>query len=296
MVELKLATSEGEKILHFKTYNTPVAQRWQQSLRWACEGSRIREDQRIYNFPQGSLSDKEIISQIESCLAEIQKKAPDQIPALKVDIHDPQNSVNQIHIHFVDSDRYNARGLAPQAWNDLNNWLHAYESHLRSAKTSQESGLPEANLVVTWHDPFIQDLQDEDYKHFTIKKKFGTCYINYCQVGRHLLEMFLADDDVAKDEHISPLRKLSADSYFWFGTTTGPRSYEKKMFAIQAWFQKHEQRLNSLGFFWSDPRIALGWIPVAELIDLPELEDQMLYLNRLGEIKKVTSLKSLSAL
>lgn len=204
-----------------------------------------------------------------------------------------QEWVNRTHVHFADTAKnkkyVNSRTV--NLWNELNNQLHALESCIRSQKTEKSVGIPEANIVLTWKDPFQQALEPDDYNHFTVAKKFGTLYVNYCQTGRHLYEMFLADDEVAADEQILPLRLVSADTYLWFGSTTGPNSLKNRQKAVRDWFMKNQERLNRLGFHWGDPTLAIGWLPVAEIQgDFSGLSSQ---LKLIGELKSMQEVRAL---
>jgi hypothetical protein len=174
---------------------------------------------------------------------------------------------------------------------DLNNSLHAYESCLRSQITKKISGIPECNIVLTWENPFFEQLEFADYDQFTVAKKFGTIYINYCHIGRHLYELFLSKDDFARADHIIPSRRFSADSYIWFGSTTGPNSLALREKAIESWFFSNSARLNSLGFYWGDPKNAIGWIPVADLVgDFSDLTRKLELIRSLGEMREVSAL------
>jgi hypothetical protein len=279
--------SAGVKTLAFSPRPTPVAQKWVQCLDRANRESRFREDRRFYNFP--NQNQQLVIADIEKNIRELNHVFPNLIPH-RVDTLNPQESINRIHRFFADTeiDRTFVNVRTEVFWNDLNNALHAYESSLRSGENEKLSGIPEANIVVTYENNFRLDLDDKDYQSFTVAKKFGTCYLNYCQIGRHLYEMFLSQDDVARDEHILPLRYLSADTYIWLGTTTGPQSLKKREDKIQEWFEKHTERLNSLGFYWGDPKLALGWIPVADLVpEILDLESQVELLTEIQDPQRV---------
>jgi hypothetical protein len=285
--------SAGVKTLMFSLRSTAVAQKWMQCLEQANRESCIRENRRFYNFPNQNQT--AVIADIKKNIQALNQVFPNLIP-YQIDTSSPQESVNRIHQFFADTeiDKTFVNPRTEIFWNDLNNALHAYESSLRSGETEKLSGIPEANIVVTYENNFRLDLEGEDYKSFTVAKKFGTCYVNYCQIGRHLYEMFLSQDDVARDEHILPLRYVSADTYIWLGSTTGPQSLKKREDRIQQWFEKHKERLNSLGFYWGDPKLAMGWIPVADLV--PEILDLQSQLDLLTQLRDPQCVKSFNRL
>lgn len=291
--QLVLADSKNQQhAIRFDILPTSVARRWAESLVFANRQSSIRENNRLYNFPHPELSAEDrIVASIDGCVRSINRKFPSLIP-WTVDRADPQGSVNRIHTFFADTGHGGGHvtpELAP-VWNELNNSLHAYESLIRSRELEKSGAGPAANAVVTWHDPIYQPLEGDDYKQFTVAKRFGTAYVNYCQIGRHIFELFLAGDDVAADEHVLPLRRLSADTYFWFGPTTGPKTLEKRERDIEEWFKKNETRFESLGFCWGDPGLAIGWVPVATIEgDFKTAEAQRALLGRLSGVERILS-------
>lgn len=287
--------SGATRELLFSIRATPVAQRWAGCLSLANRHSRIHERDRFYNFPGHRDGDERaIVRRIEFCIDRINESFPGLIRE-KIDEDDVQGSINRIHIHFADT-RLNETLKNEQtrdAWAQLNNSLHAYESFLRSRDTEKSAGIPECNIVVTWERSFHRPLEEEDYGHFTVAKKFGTLYVNYCQVGRHLYEIFLSGDEVLADDHIYPLESVSADTYVWLGSTTGPKSLAMREAKIAKWFEENRAKMNALGFHWGDPRLAIGWIPVADFVSSPsELKDQVRLVTELGGMDRVLSLSA----
>ena len=65
-------------------------------------------------------------------------------------------------------------------------------------------------------------------KHFTISRKYGECYVNYCQIGRHIFEMFNNQDEHAHDDHIIPLNRIGGSAYIWLGPNTGFETFKQK--------------------------------------------------------------------
>jgi hypothetical protein len=56
----------------------------------------------------------------------------------------------------------------------------------------KEGKKPAPRLTVAYdHQRRRVKLHDEDYPNFTCQMVFGTCYLNYCIVGKHLLELFM---------------------------------------------------------------------------------------------------------
>lgn len=284
---LRVGNSGEESLgLDFLLRPTPAAQKWATCLQRAERTSFISQRQRWYNFPlQEKSNESFIVSRIDAGIQALNGRYPGLVPVTFDPAHGA-DSVNKIHVLFVEGAGNAALDeAAKQTWSEINYWLHAYESCVRSREGELTSGIPEANIVVNWADPCREPLAPEDYAHFTVAKKFGTCYLSYCQAGLHLYEMFLEQNEVVPDAQILPLRFASADTYLWFGSTTGPRSLEAKNAAIETWFRSHEKRFRALGLHWGDPALAIGWLPVADLTPARVgLEAQLELVNRLARM------------
>jgi hypothetical protein len=297
LIRLVAEKSSGSPIeLLFKVRETAVAIKWSDCIRAANQNSALREKERLYNFPGHKNYDENyIINNINRSINKINEVFPDHIP-FNIDRNNVQNSVNKIHTFFADTnfDKSVLTSQLTETWNELNSWLHAYEAYLRGRATELWAGLPTSNIVLTWHNNFKLPLATDDYHNFTIEKKFGTCYVNYCQTGRHLLEMFLAQDDVASDEHILPLRFVSADTYIWLGPTYSSDQLKLKEDSIKTWFLNNEEKFNSLGLFWGDPQLAIGWIPVADLVEEKILiSDQRSLIEKFSQVDEISKFEEL---
>lgn len=279
-------TNNEETSLYYELFDTHSAFLWFESLKKANKESRLWDDKRFYNFPQINTK-TELLEKLKITVEKLNKAYPNlNIPQLNE--NSLQESINAIHISFVDDEIKNPSLSKSQLWIDLNYLLHALEHAERSEKAIIRTGIPEACVIFTWENSFKQPIPDEDYVRFTIRKDFGHCYINYCHIGRHLLELFHAQDELAKNEHILPLSSLSADSYLWFGPSTGKNGEIKKMELIEKWFKERENAFNQQGIYWDNPRKALGWLPVAKLKDCPNSkEEQLSLINILSRFNQV---------
>lgn len=287
-VSITVAGKDGQKVLTFKPRGTKVASRWVNAVGSANQHSTLRETDRWYNFDGHKYSDiMQICTLINNCIDEIEQIQPGLINE-KVDFNNIQESVNSLHINFAD--RHLVDKNIPEStlelWHEFNNHLHALEAVERAQTVKRR----QSSIVMTWDNNHAELLEDADYEHFTIAKKFGTCYLNYCQVGRHFFELYLSQDDVARDEHVLPLKFVSADTYIWFGTTTPESFFNERMGDIQVWFEKNKDRFNDLGFKWGDSKIGLGWLPVADLIsDCKTDSDEERYVAELSSYKKIVA-------
>jgi len=73
-------------------------------------------------------------------------------------------------------------------------------------------------------------------KHFTFRWTSGTVYINYCQVGKTILDIFKDNDTIA--DGIRPQQFYSADFMVKFGPTTFYPIYLLRKMYINLWLKK----------------------------------------------------------
>lgn len=288
------AANDSQMNLQFDIHPTSVAQRWARSVEQAHQQSRILEADRWYNFPGHSLSSLEsVVAGLEKNILALNEIHPGLIE-VNWNRESPQETINELHIHFADSHLVEKR-ITEQSyplWFEFNNLLHAFEAVERSKQVENQAGIPNASMVITWEKHFKQELKEEDYSHFTIAKKFGTCYVNYCQVGRHVFEMFQAQDLELDPEHVQPLRSVSADTYLWFGQSTGVQGFTRKSEALEKWFHDNEAYFRKLGLIWGDPRLAIGWLPVATIRgQFNSVASQKELIHNISRMKAVHSLQ-----
>jgi hypothetical protein len=121
-------------------------------------------------------------------------------------------------------------------------------------------------LVARFADGIRYDLKDTDYPLFTLERQFGEIYINYCEVGKPLYDVFVDDDDVVGDDNIRPLRYYSAAFTTHFHDHTA-HNVNKSLAKMDQWWIANDNYLKDLGFAQDDPKNAIGNIPVAMLMD-----------------------------
>jgi hypothetical protein len=112
------------------------------------------------------------------------------------------------------------------------------------------------SIVVTFKDRPRMRLHEEDYELFTYKWQFGTVYINYCEVGKPILDVFKDNDTIVGDDNIRPLEYYSADFMIKFGPSTDEAHYLRRQQALDTWLATQEHSFTHL---------SLGLIPVATL-------------------------------
>jgi hypothetical protein len=293
-MELTVENEMGEHhAIQFALRKSEVAQKWAASIIQANLESFISQRKRWYNFPSHLDSQSEVIAKkINLEIQKINQILPGKIP---YEFYEEcaQDCVNRLHIDFVEYEKNQEKNSqVAKSFSEINYLVHAYESSVRSQDTFKKAGIPEANILINWNEPFRQNLQENDYLDFTVAKKFGTCYLSYCQVGLHLYEMFLEKNEIVPDDQIRPLRFVSADTYIWFGSTTGPQSLARRKKDIEHWFKENREKFSRLDLHWGDPKLAIGWLPVADLIpEILSLPDQLKFLENLSKFSATRSLK-----
>jgi hypothetical protein len=289
-----LSNHQNEKYdLEYQIRNTQAAQIWAQSISNAIPDG-LHDTDRFYNFPDQNRSDLNYaLEKLERILHQLKSLHP-ELDFPEVDRKNLQYCINNLHYNFAHSHHVtkciNENNV--RLWDEFNITLHLIESLVVNKTSLQHLNTPGAQIIFTWKSKHYVPIPESSYQDFTVSLDFGTAYINYAHIGRHFLEMFNAQDVQLADEHIQPHRRISADTNLWFGSTLG-RTYEiTKMKKIEAWFNEHKDRFNSLGYFWSDPLLAIGRIPVARLIEAKytalEINSFIENIARFQKVEKVT--------
>jgi hypothetical protein len=272
-VSFILSKTDGSKIeLKYQSFENDHSKLWIDSIQHFIESEQTLSDcNRVYNFNDYLTELGQNIKKCNLVIDDLNSRYNLKIPYIT--IKNLQNDINYVHTFFVDNENQTDKG-----WIDLNYYLHGIEI-IERAKSKKIQGQIFYNLPNT----LLYDIPIESYKSFTIKKQYGYCYANYPHIGRHILEMFNAKDDEAEDEHVIPMSKIGGGSYLWLGDSTSFLSDMKKKIAIRDWFKKN--KINEIvKMEWGDPKLAIGWLPVAKL-DTNISKKDLIGLNRLEEIK-----------
>lgn len=274
---LTLTNNINDIDLYFDIIDTPIA------AKWAAEIDKkypLYETERFKGWPNDG---KDYAYYLENLSAQV--RIVNNYRQSAIDLPDSeiaQNDLNHLHKFFEDlrgpinegTEFYNnAPEEVKQAVDRFNVFIHEFE-HYQRHKLYPE-------MVCTYSDRPRHELDSNDYEHFTFKWEFGCVYINYCEVGKPLLDVFKDQDSIVGDDNIRPLEYYSADFTIKFGPATPEIIYEQKLKAFNQWFANQGREFDHL---------SLGLIPVAKinLIDsgldgLSELE----IVTRLSDYLKV---------
>ncbi len=258
-----------ELTLEFETYDTPIAQKWAEELKaLVLRNPNLKENNRLYQFPDQW--------KLEDIVAELKDRA-DKINNYKfyipetIDLSINQELLNQLHKYFEEmrggilnpGEYYlSAPDDIKVAIEDYNVLIHRTEDTLNAAVR----GINRPRIVITFQDRKRYELEEEDYDHFSLDIKFGEVYINYCEVGKPLWDVFKDNDKVVGDQNIRPLKWYSADMLIYFFNG----GYRNRIDSFWSWWDNNQAQLSSLGFTKNDKKLSIGHIPVAKLItDFP---------------------------
>ena len=290
---LTLASDSTHKDLYFDIDDTNIAKKW------AAEVSKnysIYENDRFINWPNTKKDKVYYVNELNKQMQIVDEYAPNIIPFFFQLDQINQTSFNILHKFFEDT-----RGpienppefykTAPydvqEAVNRFNIMIHEFESCMFSEYLNNKH--PESRLVVTFNDRVRHDLVEEDYAHFTMKWIFGNIYVNYCEVGKTILDVIKDKDTHVGTSNIRPQRHYSADFQVKFAPTISDNECNRRMEWFNVGYNNKKDFFESLGFPYND-KLSLGFIPVAGLnridsglVDMTDFE----ILSSLSEFSKV---------
>lgn len=245
MFNLVLTNNKKDIIIPFKVRNTEIARKWFNEL---CKDYPLHETNRFTNW-----NNKDVVGQLNNCIQKINQY--DNIIDSYVSEETTQKDLNYLHEFFEDlrgdvekgTDWFNrAPSEIQKAVENFNVLIHTLEADKRTKN--------HPTLVVTFKNRPRFNLTKEDCKHFTYRWTSGTVYIDYCQVGKTVLDVF-KDNDEAR-EAMRPQKYYSADFMVKFGPTTPLPLYFARKVLLNKWMSKNNIDKDTAN---------LGMIPVADI-------------------------------
>ena len=292
--------------LRFVARRTMAGRRWLRAVREAtAAGLAVREPYRVYNAPGGP-SVRELLAELAAAARFVSARTAGVIGGVDVgrmesavtaletetttgaEGSDPtagrraltrglQEALNDAHVHFE-----RMRGSIPNPspiWlaappavrkgiERFNVLIHAVEDAARNAERRARGKPSQPRVVVTLEGRRRYRLSREELEGFALARTFGTAYLNYAEVGKHLLEACLDDEGVSSGA-IVPQAHGSADTLVWLGPDDEQDEVAELEDRLATWWEREgvERR-----FPRDDPASAVGYLPVADLIteDAPE--------------------------
>jgi hypothetical protein len=258
---------DNEYSLLFEVYSTDIANKWFASLVEQCQKSNeIIEKDRFYNFPDSEWTEEKIVGELNSCIETINqyKHVIDHLAYTGMS----QDQLNILHVYF---EKLRGGVLAPTSFfvhapKEIKEAVERYNVLIHRAENfynGKNKVLP--RIVCRFKDRKRFLLADEDYEEFTFQREYGEVYINYCEVGKPIYDVFKDGDDVVGEDNIRPLRYYSPDFTVYFYNRS-QESVQKFIDGMDKWWDENNEHLSKLGFQKGDPKNAMGYIPVARLI------------------------------
>ena len=209
------------------------------------------------------------------------------------------SAINDLHVTFVDShlSKGNLTRDELSVLNDLNNNLHELEFLLlQEKKANPKKGyfrtlikklsprpIIPASIYVTFYRKKLEQLIYEDS---VIHQKFGTCYLNYSQVGRHIIDIFLSQDNNIPLDQIKIWNKFSSD----FSIYLGPEGESLRLEDIGKWYNKN--LLSKLKIPFCPKKLGIGYTPVADMEDLRYTKSRVKSIQkRISDYQKIHSVE-----
>ena len=256
------------KELYFDILDSNIAKKW------AVEVSKnysIYENDRFINWTNNKKDKNYYVNELNKQIKIVDNYSPNIIPFFFNIDQVNQNSFNILHKFFEEirgpienpPEFYkNAPHDVQEAINRFNIMIHEFES--LEFNKNKNNVHPESRVIVTFNNRIRYKLEDEDYDHFTFKWTFGDVYINYCEVGKTVIDVIRDNDTIVGASNIRPLRYYSADLQVKFSPTEDDIEYNRRKEIIKNKYIEKKDFFESLGLFY-DKKLSLGLIPVAKL-------------------------------
>jgi virulence-associated protein VapD len=205
MFKLILTNGIDDCEIIFKVRNTTIAKKWFSEL---CKDYELFETERFTNW-----NETDLVTKLNSLIHKVNEY--DKIIDKELSQNPKQQELNYLHRYFEDlrgdvvhgTDWWNnAPEYVKDSVEQFNILIHQLEANIRTKN--------HPTVVVTFKNRPILDLETEDLKYFTYKWTKGTVYINYCQVGKTVLDVF-------KD------KASIIDAFFSFAQTEQKREAEE---------------------------------------------------------------------
>jgi len=230
---IRLGT-DGDFTLKFRIRNTPVAQLWVERMQ--ARGSYpLDNPDRFYGYGTPQQERDRPIAYIQQCIDTINSHQPIGDRSFEY----TQDCLNYLHNIF---ERYH--GLLDQQNSDF--WNTAPESvrralaELNLAVHRCETVLAHARprFVCTWFGmPKTHQLSYELQREFGEDQvKFGTVYLNYCEIGKTVEDLEHDNDKYIGDDAFRPFGHYSADFNVQFQNRNLTEKHEK----IQRYIDEHQ--------------------------------------------------------
>lgn len=263
---LEITSNNDSITVAFNIKQDPLSQAWAEEIN---NNYDFYERDRFTYWPSNNKDNEWFAAKLNEQIDIINSFYPDMI-SLRADPNMDQQTMNDMHVFF---ERLRGPIEEPLEWyvyapeevkkaiERLNLLTHEYEYGELYKEWDNYSN---PMIVGTYDNRPRFELTDEQYNLFTYRFEFGSVYINYCVVGKPVLDVFLNQDEVVGDDNIRPQHHWSADWMIKFGEPLPETMIQQMESQFDSWFTDKEEYFNSVGIY-RGPKLSLGQIPVADL-------------------------------
>ena len=259
--------------------DTSVGRRWYQLLSEHVErDNRCSEPQRLYNFPKDPWDEEALVQELNRCISIINDYQ--KVINHNASVGMSQETFNELHHYFevlrgevIEGTEFfnKAPRVVQDALNDYNVCIHRTESFYMGKRWQRRA----PRIVCTLNNIERQLLETEDYENFVTDLPAGTAFVNYCQVGKPILDVFRDGDEIIFDDTVRPLKYLGPDFSFYLANT------QEETNGLAEW-------MSANGYDINDKTNAIGVLPVADVIWKDDPETTILEISKRQYIKCIT--------
>ena len=247
MFKITLTNGTQDLELEFLLRDTPIAKKWYEEL---SKSYKLYEVDRFSNWGNNN-----ILNELNSHIDVI--NSYDNIIDKKVNESTTQQDLNYLHKFF---EEYRGEVTLGTPWfntapKEVKHSLERFNILIHQLESSLRTKGKHPTLVVTFDNPKRIEFSKEDLEHFTYKWTSGTVYINYCMVGKTVLDAYKDKDKLT--EAIRPQTHYSADFMVKFGPSSSWISYIIRSMLLKFWMWRNKIKFDNPN---------LGMVPVADLV------------------------------
>lgn len=285
---MNLSIELVDLVIKFNILDTPLAKSWLERMA-VRDQYPLDHPERFYGFNSQEEESARAVAMINASIDAINNYSP--VITRTIESVEDQDTLNYLHNIF---ERYhglldhqdqeffvNAPSEVKRALADLNINVHRCEAVSR--------GNP-SRFVCTWYGlPKTETLSSELIeKYGTLDIKFGTVYLNYCEIGKTLEDLTQDRDNYIADEAFKPFSHYSADFSVIFYEET-PENIAEKIARMKEYYLNHSTFFHTCGYTeFQDSRLLPLRFPVAELIETMPREQLLKEIQQRQRVTKVT--------
>lgn len=279
-VEFSNNTNESYKV-YFLTYNNSISKKWYHELKNQCNKSNlVYEPDRVYDFSKNQWTEHRIVNELNTCISIINSSGT--VIEENAYVGMDQHHLNVLHHYF---EKLRGGVLTPglywkTASSEQKTFLERYNVMIhRMEDLKKRASQLRPRFVCTFYGYERKVLSADDYDYFKTTFSAGEAYINYCEVGKPLYDVFRDGDEIIDDDNIRPLRYYSPD----FGVYLS----DVKFANMSNWWSINREKLLKLKFHENDITNSIGYIPVAKIESTLPIEKIVEDLKDFDKIAKV---------